>query len=305
MTKKPSEMDRLIQRYIKNLSDSVSEKTKIDYESDLNMFSEYLADNNLEIKLVTLEHLENYAEHLRTKPIKSRGTTKEGYAPSSRSRMLQVVKFFMDYLTEIKYITSNPSEILKLPKIPKREIVYLTLKQAKKLLNAIDDEDNKFLRLRDRAIILMILNHGCRVDEMSKVKISDIKDKTIKIIGKGNKERTLILTDDVITAINEYKRVRFDVNTDYLFLSTRRQAMSKRAMQEMAYKYFDKAGLKGYSIHKIRSTAATLMSDNGIETSDIQEILGHESILTTKRYTATSRIKKEQIANKMNGLFTN
>ena len=218
--------------------------------------------------------------------------------------MLQVVKFFMGYLTEIRYIAENPSTILKLPKIPKRDVVHLTLKEARRLLRVIDKEGNDFLRLRDKAIIIMFLQHGLRVEEMSKVKISDIKDKTISIIGKGDKQRTLILTDDVITAIENYMEVRFDVDTDYLWLSTRKKQMSARGIQNMVYKYLDMANLKGYSVHKLRSSAATLMSDKGVETSDIKEILGHESIITTLRYTATTTTKKEQIAEKMNGLFT-
>lgn len=290
---KQTEMDRLIGRYLRHLSNSVSENTKSSYKTDLVVFKDYIEGRGLSITAVTLEHLEDYAEYLKGK-----------YAEATQSRRLQLVKYFFSYLEEIKYITENPAPILRLPKIPKREVVYLDLGEAKRLLKAIDKEQNEFLRLRDKAIILMILNHGLRVEEVERIKLTSIKGKTISVIGKGNKERTLILTDDVITAINEYLEVRFDIDSEYLFLSTRRRPMSKRAMQEMAYKYFNNAGLEGYSIHKLRSTAATLMSDRGVETSDIQEILGHESILTTKLYTSTTTTKKEQVAERMNGLFT-
>lgn len=290
---KKTEMDRLIDRYLRHLSNSVSENTKNSYKTDLIVFKNYIEGMGLSITEVTLEHLEDYAEYLKGK-----------YAESTQSRRLQLVKYFFIYLKEIKYITENPAPILRLPKIPKREVVHLDLGEAKRLLKTIDKEQNEFLRLRDRAIILMILNHGLRVEEVERIKLTSIKGKTISVIGKGNKERTLILTDDVITAINEYLEVRFDTDSEYLFLSTWRRPMSKRAMQEMAYKYFDIAGLEGYSIHKLRSTAATLMSDRGIETSDIQEILGHESILTTKLYTSTTTTKKEQVAERMSGLFT-
>lgn len=290
---KKTEMDRLIDRYLRHLSNSVSENTKNSYKTDLIVFKNYIEGMGLSITEVTLEHLEDYAEYLKGK-----------YAESTQSRRLQLVKYFFIYLKEIKYITENPAPILRLPKIPKREVVHLDLGEAKRLLKTIDKEQNEFLRLRDRAIILMILNHGLRVEEVERIKLTSVKGKTISVIGKGNKERTLILTDDVITAINEYLEVRFDTDSEYLFLSTWRRPMSKRAMQEMAYKYFDIAGLEGYSIHKLRSTAATLMSDRGIETSDIQEILGHESILTTKLYTSTTTTKKEQVAERMSGLFT-
>lgn len=300
-----SEMDKLIQRYMNHLSDSVSDKTKDDYKSDLEVFKDYLESQGLKIKNVTLENLENYAEYLRTKPVKRGKETQIGYAPSTRSRMLQLVKYLFEYLNGIKYVAENPSVMLKLPKIPDRQPVYLDLYQAKLLLEVVDKERNEFLRLRDKAMLLTFLTHGLRVEEMANMKISDIKDDKLSVIGKGDKERVLILTSNVLKAIDEYLNIRFDVDTDYLFLSTRRKQIHKRTIQATVDKYLNNAGLMEYSTHKLRSTAATLMSDQGVQISDIQEILGHKDIATTKIYVDTSTVKKEQIAQKMNDLFAN
>lgn len=295
MLNNQTEMDILIQRYIKHLRNSVSDKTKQDYTIDLEVFQRYIEKKGLKITDVTIEHLENYAEYLQN--IKQ-------YAESTQSRKLQVVKYFFEYLIEIKYITENPSITLKLPKIPKREPVFLELKEAQKLIKIINKEKNKYLRIRDRAMFLILINNGLRVSELANIKISDIKGKKLTVIGKGNKERSMNLTDDTLEAINDYLKIRPNVDTDIIFLSNRKKPIGIRTIQATGDKYFDKMNLEGYSIHKMRHTAASLMSDQGIETSDIQEILGHESIVTTKIYTHTTEKKKEMIAQKMNGLLT-
>ena len=290
------EMDVLIQRYLKHLLNSVSQSTKDNYEIDLKILQEYMELNNLSITEIETEHLEDYSVYLQDV---------KNYAESTQSRKIQLVKYFFEYLKKIKYISENPATTLKLPKLPERNPVYLDLKEAKKFIGVINKEKNEYLRSRNNAIALILLNHGLRVAELTDMKLSNINGKTLSIIGKGNKERQIILTDDTITAINEYLQVRYDIDTDYLFLSERRKPINKRSVQLMITNYLEKAGLEGYSVHKLRHTAATIMSDKGVETSDIQEILGHADISTTKIYTHTTTTKKEQIAEKMNGLFTN
>ncbi len=295
-----TDMGNLIQRYLRHLSNSVSDSTKDSYRHDLEAFRDYLDQNELDVLKIDLQHLENYSEYLQK--VKK-------YAEATQSRRLQLVKYFFKYLHEgAKLIPENPSTTLKLPKLPERDPVTLSISQAKKMLNIIEKEKNNFLRLRDKAIVLTFLNSGLRVGELANIKLSDVdffcKNNYFFVIGKGNKERKVVFSKDTMVAIKEYMLIRPKVNSDYLFLSTRKQKISVSTIQYMVYKYLEKAGFKGYSVHKLRSTSATIMSEQGVQIHDIQEVLGHKDTKTTKRYVATTLTTKKQIADIMNGVFT-
>lgn len=285
-------MDLLIQRYLNSLTNQ-SEKTINAYTRDLEMFNDYMDRENLSVLQATLDDLQGYVKYLKIE---------KEYSEATMNRRLQLVKYLYKYLHRTKVITENPSEYLELPKIPERLPESLTLKEAKKLIKVIDKEKNEFLRLRDRAIILIFLNHGLRVAEVSNLKLQNIKGNVLKFIGKGNKERSIIMTTDVITAINEYLGVRFDVETDNLFISERKKPINTRTIQYTVEKYFNNAGLEGYC-HLLRHTSATLMLEQDIDPRSIQVILGHQNLKTTELYMKVTDKRKEYAANQMEGLF--
>jgi site-specific recombinase XerD len=140
-------------------------------------------------------------------------------------------------------------------------------------------------------MITLFLNCGMRLSELVGINIKSIRfdENLVTVIGKGNKERTVYLNPACINAINEYLEERLKVNTeeDALFLSERKKRISKRTVQYVIKRYLANIdGLKGYSTHKLRHTAATLMYQYGnVDIRALQEILGHESISTTEIYT--------------------
>jgi len=151
----------------------------------------------------------------------------------------------------------------------------------------------------------MLCSTGIRVSEISNIKLKEISlsDRTIKITGKGNKERTIYLNKACMEAINNYLAVRppkdkiKKQDEDALFLSERLERISKRTVQYIVEKELKKAGLDTtkYSTHKLRHTAATLMYQYGnVDIRALQELLGHESISTTEIYT---HVDNEQIRN--------
>ena len=210
---------------------------------------------------------------------------------SAKSRKVSSLKSFYYYLYSIvDLIDKNPAEKLEFSKADIRQPVYLTLNESKQLLNTILKVENDFIRKRDYAIVILFLNCGLRLSELSGINIDKIKDDTLTVIGKGNKERTIYLNPACIYSIKDYLTVRPKDTKDKkaLFLSTRKQRMSNRAIQHRIDKYLEDAGFDTsiYSTHKLRHTAATLMYKYGhVDIRALQEILGHESVSTTQIYT--------------------
>ena len=228
--------------------------------------------------------------------------------PASRARKLSSIKGFFKYLTtKVNVLSENPAKDVETPKINKRLPKYLTISESQKLLSmAIDDNKNQYSRLknpnkeltdhqkslgvRDYAICTLFLNCGMRLSELVGININHIKfdDAILTVIGKGNKERTVYLNKACLKAINEYLKIRPNItgpDNDALFLSERKKRISRRMVQTAVTEYLEAAGLKGYSTHKLRHTAATLMYQNGVDVRALQEILGHENIGTTEIYT--------------------
>ncbi len=223
---------------------------------------------------------------------------------STRARKISTIRIFFKYLTvKEKLINVNPAQNLETPKQDKRMPKYLSLEDSKRLLEIASNEDNRNAE-RDFAIITLFLNCGMRLSELVSINISDIKfdDAKMTVIGKGNKERTIYLNNACMQAIKGYLEIRPKEGIDYksknaLFLSERRERISKRTVQHIVEKELRQAGLdtSKYSTHKLRHTAATLMYQYGqVDIRALQELLGHASISTTEIYT---HVANEQVRN--------
>ncbi len=222
---------------------------------------------------------------------------------ATRARKVSSIRAFFNYLSQkANLIDKNPAQNLETPKIEKRMPKYLTLDDSKKLLSVTSDEERN--KERDYAIITLFLNCGLRLSELIGININDISfdDAKMTVIGKGNKERTIYLNKACLQAINSYLEVRPKIgikpsSIKALFLSERKERISKRTVQYVVDKELRRAGLdtKKYSTHKLRHTAATLMYQYGnVDIRALQELLGHESISTTEIYT---HVANEQVRN--------
>lgn len=242
------------------------------------------------IKLTDLYAYISFAENYR-----NNGT----YA---RARKVAALKSFFKYLTsKAKVIDENPAAELESPKIDKRNPIYLTLEESKKLLKSIDGKNKE----RDYCMITLFLNCGLRLSELCSINISKIKDDTLTVIGKGNKERTIYLNNACLNAINEYLKVRNQnkekiIDEDALFISKNYTRINKRSVEMIVKKYVNNAGLinEKYTPHKLRHTAATLMYKYGnVDIRSLQKILGHENISTTQIYTHVDDEKLREAVN--------
>jgi len=284
-----------------------------EYNYDLSMFLKYMKihfkmtdktdfeeikinDFNINtLKKITLEDIHAFVSYL---------ATANRSKPATRARKISTIRIFFKYLAvKAKIIEVNPAQNLETPKQDKRMPKYLSLEESQKLLEISSDENNRN-KERDYAIITLFLNCGMRLSELVGINIKDINfdDCKMTVIGKGNKERTIYLNKACIKSIKEYLSVRPTDRVDYkskdaLFLSERRERISRRTVQYIVEKELKQAGLdtSKYSVHKLRHTAATLMYQYGeVDIRALQELLGHASISTTEIYT---HVANEQVRN--------
>lgn len=224
---------------------------------------------------------------------------------TSRARKCSALKQFFNYLTVKKHLLDvDPMRELEIPKSKKALPKYLTLEQSIELLNAVD---GKF-KERDYCILTLFLNCGLRLAELVSLNMSSIRsDNTMIVTGKGNKERIVYLNDACITALNEWRKVRPNdglKDRDALFVSSHHKRLSRESVQKTVQKYIEKIGLdsQGYSCHKLRHTAATLMYQHGeVDIRVLKDVLGHENLGTTQIYTHISSEQLEK-ASKQNPL---
>ena len=244
------------------------------------------------LKLISLSDLYAFMAYV------SNNRDNSSYA---RARKVASLKSFFKYTTfKAKLLDINPAAELESPKILKRLPRYLNIEESKQLLNSVEGTFSE----RDYAIITIFLNCGLRLSELVGINLNNIKSgTTLTVIGKGDKERSIPLNNACINAIEAYMKVR-PVNglkdKNALFISERRQRISKESVQKIVKKYIKAAGLDPdrYSTHKLRHTAATLMYKYGhVDIRALQELLGHESIATTQIYT---HLDNNQLRNAVN-----
>ena len=212
---------------------------------------------------------------------------------ASRSRKISSIKSYFKYLTiKTNQLQHNPAEHIEMPAMKKRMPKYLTLEQSIELLN---NTQSNFAE-RDYCIILLFLSCGMRLSELAGINIKDISNDTLRIIGKGNKERFVYLNDACIKAVEEYLSVRntivSPVSEPAMFISKKtKKRMSTRRIEQVVEECLQRSGLSqmGFSAHKLRHTAATLLYRSGnADMLALKEILGHEHVSTTEIYTHIS-----------------
>lgn len=220
----------------------------------------------------------------------------------TRSRKVSSIRSFFKYLElNAKLITENPVKNLEVPSSKKALPKYLSLEESVDLISSIETPFTS----RDYCIIVLFLNCGMRLSELVGINITDIKDDTLKLLGKGNKERIVYLNDACIFAIEEYLKDRPKPKTitdkGALFLNRNGRRISQRRVQQIVGECLKSAGLagRGYSPHKLRHTAATLMYQHGdVDIRVLKEILGHENLATTEIYTHVANVQIENAVKK-------
>ena len=216
---------------------------------------------------------------------------------ASRARKLSTLKSFFRHVSSLdsRYADFDPTKNIKTPKKEQLLPKYLSEEESVSLLQSVvEDEGSKHGR-RDFCIITLFLNCGMRLSELVGINLSDLDRqlRSLRVFGKGAKERVIYLNEACREALSDYLAVRREADTvkedaDALFLSNRGKRISHKTVQHIVYKYLDAAGLsqRGLSVHKLRHTAATLMYQSGkVDVRVLKDILGHAQLNTTQIYT--------------------
>lgn len=307
------EMPKIVQQYAlyqRNIKGR-SQKTVDEYCLDLRTFFRFmkkhrgLVGRDVDLKKIDITEIDiEFIDSITTIDLfEFINYTADGRSNSAatRQRKISSLRGFFNYLCNHEHlIKNNPTENLSPPKKKKSLPKYLSLEQSIELLNSVDGADKE----RDYCMLTLFLNCGMRLSELVGINISDVihNTSTIRILGKGNKERMVYLNDACLKSIEAYIAVRpkdkvKDKNA--LFLSERLNRISPKTVQFIVNKYLSKIGLggAGYSVHKLRHTAATLMYQYGnVDIRILQDILGHENLGTTEIYTHTSTEQIERAA---------
>lgn len=241
------------------------------------------------LREVTLSDAYDYLEYMSgERPTQQNSVaTNFGLSSTSRARKVSAIRAFFRYLTDKRHLLEvNPMSNLEAPSIRKSLPVYLTTEDSIRLLDAVQGEYAE----RDYCILTLFLNCGLRVSELVGLNLSDFQGDTVRVLGKGNKERTVYLNEACKTALEQYLPKRIlphDRDQNALFISRNRNRINVQTVKWLVKKYVGQAGLdtQKYSAHKLRHTAATLMYQNGVDIRTLQNILGHTSVNTTMIYT--------------------
>jgi site-specific recombinase XerD len=268
-----------------------SAATVRNYGADLRAFARWFADatgEDFTAKAVTPTDLRDYKAHLRTV---------ERLQAATVNRRLAALRRFFLWAKGSGRITGLPTEQVKgIPAAP-RTPKALTKRDVDRLLREAERHGNK----RNLAILLTLRHTGLRVGELCNLRLGDVtvserKGEVLVRGGKGNKDRTVPLNNDVRRALAVYQQVRPTVANDFVFIGQRGAALQPQGVQQVVAKYAARAGLPEVTPHVLRHTFAKHVLDAGEDLATVQRLLGHERLETTAIYTQpTARDLEEAV----------
>ena len=255
------------------------------YIDDLNKLVAYFDIQNIGIKDVTLDHLQQFIAQLYDLGMNAR----------SVARVLSGIRSFFNFLIIDGYLQDDPTELLETPKIGLKLPIVLSLQEIESIISVIDLSKKE--GQRNRAIIEVLYSCGLRISELINLKFSDmfLDQGFIRVEGKGNKQRLVPISELAIKEINNYLFDRNHLNIkkgseNILFLSKRGTAISRIMVFHFIKEYAEQAAInKNISPHTFRHSFATHLLEGGANIRAIQQMLGHEKITTTEIYTHMDR----------------
>jgi len=287
--------------FLKN-EKNYSNNTIISYKNDLLQLLNYLKEYKIikrdSIKYIDRSIMRKYIVYLK----------KCDYSVRSICRKISTIRSFFKFLSREGMVDINPTINLITPKIVKKLPSFLYLEEINKLIET--PSGHTILGIRDRAILELLYGTGMRVGELVNLSIRDIDlyEKTVRVFGKGSKERILPLGNPSIRAVQEYltsrdifkKNISLDkIDQNALFLNRFGGRLSARSIRRLLIKYMKMADLnKKISPHVLRHSFATHLLGGGADLRSVQELLGHESLSTTQIYTHITKERLKAIYNK-------
>lgn len=313
-------------RYIDFGAQTTTDETFFDLRTLFRYVKLYLYDKNklvnitkeefkkIDITDVTIEDLEKMNQNDLQNYLFFLDSTLDNIS-KTRNRKLASMKRLYEYLETNNLINVNPTKWMQSATIEKRQPKYLDLKESKQLLANTINSDSRY-KIRNYAIICIFLNCSLRLSELVGINLTDLKidnsEQSLRVTGKGNKQRILYLNSAVCEAINTYLKVRPPLdksNKDYnaLFLSSREKRISQRSVQDIIKselkELMESKGKESakYHTHTLRHSCATLLyNEANVDIFVLKRILGHESLVATEVYTHVSDKKLRELMQNFN-----
>lgn len=256
------------------------------YGQDLFAYRDFLLQN--EIMACSADDMAVILKHL----IDLRA---QGLAARSRARHLVALRGFYQFLAQERLITSDPTELIEMPKSGLHLPEVLSTLDIAALLDA--PEPNKANGVRDRAMLELAYASGLRVSELIGLKLANVNQEAgfLRVFGKGSKERIVPFGGSANDALNTYlatarPQLLKGIVSEYLFVARQGKPMTRQAFWKQLRIYAAKAGLKsGISPHSLRHSFATHLLEGGADLRAVQMMLGHSDISTTQIYTHITR----------------
>lgn len=268
------------ENYLKNAR-KYSINTVNSYLSDINIFLEYLKESKINYKDVNCEVIRTYLKYLDEAKYKS----------SSINRLLSSLNDYYNYLVKMKYVKYNYFKDINRPRKEKKLPNFINYEEYMTLIKQIEKEENEFLRTRNLLFLEILFDTGLRVSEAVNIKLSDINKSecSIRVLGKGKKERIVYFGEYALSYLNDYMTIRVSINSldkNYLFLNKNYTKLTRRGAEYLINSVTKQALLKQkVTPHTLRHSFATEMLNNGCDIRSVQELLGHKSLSTTGIYT--------------------
>ncbi|MCX7830692.1 MAG: tyrosine recombinase XerC [Acidobacteria bacterium] len=295
------EISKLVFDFRKYLEDEkrFSPHTVRSYISDVEQFMEFLKKvfpQGCDIKNIDVIVLRGFLGFLHSKELDKR----------SIMRKLASVKSFFKFLLREGRINSNPAKIIRSPRISKNIPRVLTEKEAEKVIETpmenkkLETERQKIQILRDIAILEMLYATGLRASELVSLKEENVffEERIVRIFGKGDKERIVPFGENAAAALKRYseEKRKMNFNSENIFLNLRGERLTSRSLQRIVEKYSkDLFNGKKVTPHTFRHSFATHLLSRGADLRTIQELLGHQSLSTTQKYTHIAAVELKKI----------
>ncbi len=268
-----------------------SAHTLRNYRSDLLEFYQYLTrggkDAHLHLRQIDHISIRDFLGHLHQK----------GNAKTSIARKLAAIRSFFRYLYSEGKVPSNPARLVHSPRLPERTPRFLTVREVETILELPDPGTDR--GIRDRAILELLYASGLRVSELVRINLEDLslEQQITRVYGKGKKERLVPFGKKAEQALRRYlekrgallRRQRTARDPNAFFLNLRGSRISARSVERNLKEYIKKSALLlDVHPHLFRHSFATHLLNNGADLRCIQELLGHENLSTTQKYTHLS-----------------
>ena len=286
-----------IEKYLNYLEKerNYSKDTIKSYRNDLYFYNNFLNKRKINYKNINKKEVVLFLKNLDDL----------NYKNKSIARIITSIRSFYNYLVDNNIIEVNVFKRVKNPKVEKKLPNYLNIVEVEELLDKFNSDDP--MTIKEELIFEIIYSTGIRVSELSNLKLDDINynKKSIKVMGKGRKERIVFYGDVLAKYLNNYLNnsrdyfVNINNQNKYLLINTKGNKMSESSIEKALDSLLKKLCSKHrVTPHELRHTFATHMLDNGADLRTIQELLGHESLRTTQIYTHVSIDRLREAYNK-------